>query len=341
MLTDWGTLRTPSPYDDFARNFSIVDVNSDGQKDIVVVIVDPNDKYHALGEGMLLLFLKQKEGYRLASQIDKPYVVVDPGFTYIPSPSVVGVLDLTKEGLQQIVFAYAYCGASFCKATVDILQWDSAKLRSLMSSPREMLATPLGVYPTIGFQNSGHGTTDLVLHGGFYGSNGAGAQRARKEIYRWNGTAFVLVETTFAPSNIRYFKVVDANALMLAQDYKHAIELYQEAINNPKLELVYKISELDHLQAFSRFRIMVAYTLLGDFKQAQAMRDELLAQQPEHIYAQVAKTFWAAYQPQHNIAAGCNAVTVLARSNKAIPDVLNDFGYANPDFTAEEVCPFK
>ncbi len=128
---------------------------------------------------------------------------------------------------------------------------------------------------------------------------------------------------------------------MARGDYRQAITLYREAINNPKLELSGRhTDEREDLQAFARFRIMVAHTLLGERDLARAARNEFHNAQPYHMYRAVAQVYWDAYAPPDSISAGCKAVTVMAQTNANISDVLSDFGYANPDFKAEDVCPF-
>jgi hypothetical protein len=177
------------------------------------------------------------------------------------------------------------------------------------------------------------------MHGGIIGSVGAGPQRERREVFRWNGDRFTLYERKYDPSNYLYFKVVDANSLMRSDDLQRAISLYQAVLQDPSLELSgMRPAERADLQAFSRFRLMVAYLMSSDKANAQQQLDALATTHPPHIYYDVAKTFWDAYFPAANFAQACAAVTRLARANPAIADVLSGFGYANPDLLPEDVC---
>jgi len=112
-------------------------------------------------------------------------------------------------------------------------------------------------------------------------------------------------------------------------------------ITNAKLEVAGRHpNEREDLQAFARFRVVVAYALLGDIDKARAARDDLFANHRGHVYEIVGSTFFGNYA-LHDIAAGCASVTRLAEKRDDVLAVLSDFGYANPDFKAEDVCPFR
>jgi hypothetical protein len=334
MLKSWGALQSRGNRSNYGwngtDNIAAVDVDGDGQEDMLIAVTDPDNSFPQ--RGMLLLYLRQKNTYRLAQQVG------DPRNGYPSNPTIFAANDLLKDGGTEIVFTLTDCGAHTCFTTLDVLRWDQQQLRSLMDSPRQMANAEISLNP------SGHGTLDILMHGGTIGSVGAGPQRAVNELYRWNGKAFTLTAKSVDPSNFLYFKVVDANALMLNKKYAEAAALYQEAITNPKLE-VYGIAgpepERSNLNAFARFRLMVAYALLNDVALAQSARDDLLGQQPEHIYAQVSNIFWQSYMADHSVSAGCRAVTSFALSHPEVAAVLANFGYANLGIKAEEVCPFR
>jgi hypothetical protein len=69
------------------------------------------------------------------------------------------------------------------------------------------------------------------------------------------------------------------------------------------------------------------------------VRDELLTQQSEHIYAQVVRVLWDTYLLEGNLRAACEAVGSFAAAYPETAYVLADYGYGNPSFTPEEVCP--
>ena len=55
--------------------------------------------------------------------------------------------------------------------------------------------------------------------------------------------------------------------------------------------------------------------------------------------AQLAQHFWEEYLGTGNVAYGC-LEAVNAPEVPEVLDFLNSFGYANPSYVAEELCPF-
>jgi tetratricopeptide (TPR) repeat protein len=177
------------------------------------------------------------------------------------------------------------------------------------------------------------------MYGGTIASVGAGPQRERTEVYKWNGTAYVPSETVYDYSTYLYYKVLDANQALLDGEYEGAVALYREAIDNPELDVWMEEGERDDLAAFSRYRLTLTYLLLGEPASAQATRDELLSAQPDSIYAQVVNLFWEAYERDADLKVACEQVGEFAIEHPETVEVLVDYGYGNPTFTPEEVCP--
>jgi len=65
----------------------------------------------------------------------------------------------------------------------------------------------------------------------------------------------------------------------------------------------------------------------------------LLTEQPDNIYAQVVTVLWDTYLVDADLRAACEAVGTFAAAHPQTADVLADYGYGNPTFTPEEVCP--
>jgi tetratricopeptide (TPR) repeat protein len=187
----------------------------------------------------------------------------------------------------------------------------------------------------------GDGVRELIMYGGTIGSVGAGPQRERTEVYKWDGTAYVLSETVYDYSNYLYFKVLDANQALLEGEYGGAVALYREAIDNPNLDVWMEEGERVELAAFSRYRLTLTYLLLGEAASAQATRDELLGAQPDSIYAQVVSVFWDSYERDADLKMACEQVGEFAAAHPETVEVLADYGYGNPTFTPEEVCPIE
>jgi tetratricopeptide (TPR) repeat protein len=168
---------------------------------------------------------------------------------------------------------------------------------------------------------------------------GAGPQRDRTEVYDWSGAEYALSETVYDYSNYLYFKALDANQALLAGEYERAAALYREAIDNPNLDVWMEESERADLAAFSRYRLIVTYLLMGEDTLAEAANEELQSAQPDNIYSQVSGVLWQTYQQEGDLLAACQEVNDFAELHPEAVEVLAGYGYSNPSFTAEDVCP--
>lgn len=72
---------------------------------------------------------------------------------------------------------------------------------------------------------------------------------------------------------------------------------------------------------------------------AQSARDQLLTRQPDNIYSQVVTILWDSCLRDGHLRTARQAVRAFAAQQPQTADVLADYGYGNPTFTPEEVCP--
>ena len=326
MLRDWGAIG------DRLGEVREADMDGDGQMEWIVAIADPTPLTLTVA-GNLLVIDKQGDTYRLI------YQILPQADSYRDNVVILATKDINADGKAELAYTTTTCGAHTCFTAVHLYAWDGANFRSLTQDQIQM------PYGEASLENrEGDAALELVLHGGTIGSVGAGPQRARTELCAWNGKYYVPTKTTYDESDFLYFRVLDANVAMKAGDYKRAIALYQDVITSSKLR-VWKEwidegkQERSDLVALSRFRLMLTYVLAKDDAKANEMLEGLQRDQPEHIYTQVAQAFWQAYGEKKDIAAACLAVTEFAYQHPETVDVLADFGYANPSFTPEEVCP--
>jgi hypothetical protein len=319
MLEGWEALQHVS---DLLR----VDVDDDGVGEFVAVVVDPSEEYGINLRGDLLVVDKDGEDFTL--------VYSAAGDSTLTDPALLEVDDLNGDGHTEIAYSSTSCGAHTCYITVQIVSSGTGTFEDLTGGGIGMS------YAQAGFVDwDGDGVQDLVLQGGTIGSVGAGPQRERMESYKWDGRSYVLSETAYAPSNYLYFKVLDANGALLDGEYERAVLLYREAIDDDTLQIWMKEQEREELAAFSRYRLSLSYLLMGEDALAQDVREELLSAQRDDIYAQVVDVLWDAYAQDGDLRAACERVGEFAADHPETASVLADYGYANPTFTPEEVCP--
>jgi hypothetical protein len=319
MLADWGALRHVT---DLLR----VDVDDDGDGELLIVLVDPSPEYGINQRGDLLVVDRKGRGFDLAYSAAGDFAFLDP--------ALIEVDDLNGDGLTEMAFSFTECGAHTCFTTVHIVTSGAGKYQDLTGGGVQMS------YVDPYFSDwDGDGVRELIMHGGTIGSVGAGPQRERWEVYKWDGVGYPLSETVYDYSSYLYFRVLDANQALLGGDYERAATLYLEAIDDPDLDVWMEESEREGLVAFSRYRLSLTYLLLGEAGLARASLDELLVAQPDSLYTQVASILWDTFQSTTDLRAACESVGAFAASHPETADVLADYGYGNPTFTPEEVCP--
>jgi hypothetical protein len=302
------------------------DVDDDGVGELLLVIVDKSPDHGINLVGDLLVVDLDGGDFHLAFSAGTESPLLDP--------ALLEVDDLNQDGHTELAFSSTSCGAHTCFTTIHIVSSATGTYEDLTGEGIEMSY----VDPTFSDWD-GDGVPELIMHGGTIGSVGAGPQRERTEVYKWDGVAYVLSQTVYDHSNYLYFKVLDANQALLNADYESAKALYREAIDSNYLVTWMEESEREELSAFSRYRLSLTYLILGDVDQARSVRDELLAEQPDNIYAQVVTTLWQAYEDGASLLDACKQVGFFAAEHPETAGVLSAYGYGNPSFTPEEVCP--
>ena len=321
VLGDWGVLR-------HATDLLRVDVDDDAVGELLLVIINPSPEYGINAEGDLLVLDFQGKGYQVGYNA--------AGDSVLPDPALLEVDDLNQDSYSEIAYSSTSCGAHTCFTKVYIVSSGSGTYADLTAGGIEMAY----VAPYFADWDS-DGVAELIMHGGTIGSVGAGPQRERTEVYRWDGATYVLTETMWDYSDYIYFRVVDANQALLDGEYERAATLYRDAIDNRALDVWMDEGERDDLAAFSRYRLTLTYLMTGETSQAEAASQELITAQPENIYAQVVTVLWHAYQQKGELEAACQEVNDFAQLHPEAVQVLADYGYSNPTFTVAEVCPLE
>ena len=137
--------------------------------------------------------------------------------------------------------------------------------------------------------------------------------------------------------------MLDANeALQRYQEIGlvQAKEMYTEAVTSTSLAKCWEHdNELDELRSFSLFRLALISAYEGKSDEAAENVAQLQQGFPDSIFTQLGQAWLAAYQPSGDIAAACMAATQFATENPVSYESLSDYGYANPTFRPEELCP--
>ena len=321
-----GFLRQCNALDE--ENVKTADWTGDGADDLAAVIANPQSDA-STPETDLLIFSSNGERYDLAYRARAAGAV-----------RILADVDINGDGKPDIIWVDTTCGASTCFDTVNVRSWDGTTWADWTDKTITMAYADITLDD---LRDTAQGQ-EIELVGGVYGSVGAGPQRGRTEIWgSVDGAPYTLVEKVYDRSNCLYHKVLDANeALQRYQEIGlvQTKEMYTEAVTNRNLAKCWEHdNELDELRSFSLFRLALISAYEGKPQEAAENINQLQQGFPDSIFTRSGQAWLAAYQPANDITAGCMAATQFATENPVSYESLSDYGYANPTFRAEELCP--
>ena len=301
------------------------DLTGDGSPEIVVTCINPQAETFP-PEGLLAVLICRNGAYETL-------------YTYMPEPfsniALIGGQDLTGDGKNELVFAEVTCGAHTCWDTLHVGSWNGSDFQEQISGEA---ALP---YPTFTL------TQDAILARSVgMGSVGAGPQRVYTETWAWNGSVITRTATELGPARYRYHVFRDGDAAFRAGHYAEAFDAYLRVINDETLEpwagFYSAPEERLWFTALARWRLLLLGMQLGNTPDAEAHYQRLQAdftpETPGYPVAQLARRFWDAYARLGMMPGACEEA-LAAPEAPVVLEFLNSFGYANPTYTAEELCP--
>ncbi len=248
--------------------------------------------------------------------------------------------DVNDDGHPDVVWSDTTCGAQACFTTVHVSSYVDGDFRSWINGSTTLASAGISLEDVMP-QGGGQ---ELMIRGGVIGAVAAGPQRAIEATWAsLAGGPYVLVQQSYAPSFCLYHHILDADAAMQAgaQDsYAAAITAYRAAADDPRLVACWiRPNEVDELRAYALYRLAVAYAYAGDRAAADAAVDELGSRYPNDRLAELARLWWLSYRTTRDAAAACTVAEAFAARQPDTWQRLADYGFANPAFTAEMLCP--
>lgn len=314
------------------------DLTGDGSRDVAVSIYNPDSTAIPPG-GSLLIYTCQSGQYQLAYEEHTEDVWGSPGIRYLQ--------DMNGDEAAELVAARPTCGAHTCFEDITILAWDGASFENRLESTSTDLP-----YPDARLEDpEGDGIYDLIVVGSGFGSVGAGPQRSltRSWVFIPETETWIPAGETLGESNNRIHVLQDAETSSLVEAYDEALLLYGRVIQDTTLEdWAEPETERANLAAYALFKTAVVYLLQGNQDFAQSTFDQQAEAFPEgttgHAYVELAQVFQEAYAVDESVLQGCAAARQFAEGRaEEILEPLGSaaFGYANPDFAPEDICPWE
>jgi hypothetical protein len=244
--------------------------------------------------------------------------------------------DINADDKPDLVYTDVSCGAHTCFSTLFVDSWNGSTFQDWIKGEPTMAGAEYSFKDTV---PGGQGL-EILAHGGVINSTGAGPQRAWTETYisPENGP-YESYKKAYDASSCLYFQILDANALFdqwTEIGFAPAIAAYEKAIADKSAKACGSApDELAKLADFARFRLMVSLVSRGESAKAAQIRSSI-------TYAPLVgaiNTFVNTMQSSRSIVQACRDATHYAELNSTSWDFLSDWGYANPTFTAADLCP--
>ena len=250
--------------------------------------------------------------------------------------NLVGAADLTGDGKSDLVFAEVSCGANTCWHTLHLWSWNGHDFQDQVGSD---FTYP---YPTFSLRDQ----TLLVRSDGI-ASVGAGPQRPYTDTLVWNGHALTVTATITGPIVYRYHMLITGDKALYTGEYAQARAAYERVLTDDTLrpwDAFYPVDEeRAWLDALARWRLLTLAAHAQDYTAAETQLQTLQSDDPPGspgaAVAELAQLFWQRFMDTGNIAYGCQAVIQSPKVNDVLL-FLNNYGYANPLYTEQDLCPF-
>jgi LysM repeat protein len=248
--------------------------------------------------------------------------------------------DINADGHPDVIWSDTTCGASACFTTVHVRSWIDGRFQEWIDGSTTMSSATVKLADVLP-EGSGQ---EIVMAGGVIGTALAGPQQVVTNTWASPaGATYALVDQQAAPSDCLYHRIQNADiALATGQQdgYAAAIAAYRDAIDSPRFVACWiRENEVDELRAYALYRLAVAQAYAGDGQAAEQAVADLAQRYPADSYATLAELWWLAYRTTRDASAACAVAATVAARHPDTWQRLADYGFANPTYSADMVCP--
>lgn len=309
---DWGAVRA-------------ADLLGDATPEIVVVAAEPQQ---AAGGplGTVLILSSGPLGWEVVYEtgVASDIVLLEAG-------------DVNADGRADVVWTDTTCGANACFTTAHVVSYAEGGFVNWIEDGTTMASAAVSLQD-ISPEGSGQ---ELVMTGGVVGTVQAGPQRAMTTTWAsLAGEPYILQQVRRAPSWCLYHAIEDADTALAEGRYQNAADAYRTAADDPRLVACWqRPNEVDELRAYALYRLAVANAYADDQVGAEQAIADLEARYPDDRLRDMTRIWWIVFKATGDTSAACATARSFAERRPETWERLADYGYANPQMTAETICP--
>lgn len=309
-----------------------MDLTGDGIEEIALVLLTEGE-LPSTPPGLMMIFNCAEQGYTIGYTTPTPQ---DRG-----APKIFSRDDLTGDNISDLLLERELCGAHTCTAEIQVIAWQSGSFKDIFPDSTVELPSP---HIEVGPEGA-DGARPISITATGINSIGAGPFRQITYTWTWDSgqEQFVLESQVQAPATFRIHVLHEADERARAGDLDEALVLYQRVEEEPDLDhWIDEQRERRILGAYARFRRVVLNVRLGQIEAASELfLDAVLeyASDPETMpYVELTESYWQSYQSTQSTLDACLTARSFASAHSG--QVLEPlyFGYANPSYSAQDVC---
>ena len=283
-------------------------------------------------------------GYVLIFQVQEglftplSLILLDETIWDISHPTVLTIDDVNGDGLAEVVLEDNECGAHTCFTTLLIGQWDGQRWRDLAADPIQQAYTDYVIE-----DRDGDGAQEIVMHGGTFGSVGAGLQRPHTLTFDWREGAYRLIEDVPDPDPHPYYQMLDANAALAEGRWDEALALSRAVI---EYSGVYAddwtpTEAWVRIAGYATIEAMLVYAHRGDTEAMTQAHAGLMARShsaPDNPYPDAAWHLLEVYRQTGDVLVACQAMEtfIVARAEDA--EFFDWYGYGTERLPLDRLC---
>jgi hypothetical protein len=315
----------------------VTDLDGDSLEDLAITLVErpAGEEGDLHSESALLIYLCAEDQYRLAHAASS-----SPNADRL---HLFQVVDLTGDGVQELLMMQKFCGAHTCFEAWEVLQWQRNRFVNVLAGRSDDLPSPVleirGPRPD--------GSMILTITGTGVQSAGAGPSRAITRTWHWSEAEmlFDIIEERVSEPAFRIHALHDADQAALQGDIDTALSMYSRVIEDPGLDdYPYGEQGRAQLSAYALYRSMLLWILSSDLAQAETtfifLQEAYPQGSPGAGFSALASEVWQAYQAEQDISRACQIAQAYALEHPGeVLDPLN-YGYANKTYAAADLCPY-